>query len=190
MDPKNGLLTKLTNQDRDVTDILKVTPTADHTGVIIYFTATREGKPGERHVYSIEDYNANIYQRGGAGGFYHPNTLGQPKQKPQRHQRKLVEPQCYTCEGLAEGKCLYNRVWLSRNASNYFHECIGPDYPYSVLRSTAKGNDAEASTATATTTTTPLPWMDNKELAAILSNKFLPSTRHELLNKTDYGEHC
>ncbi len=82
----------------------------DESAGRIFFMGTREGVPGERHLYSVSD-------QVGAG----PET-------------------CHTCNlnmPTAGAPCKYSYISLSPDQKNYVQSCSGPEIPEVVVRDTA-----------------------------------------------------
>lgn len=79
----------------------------------IYYMATMEEKPGERHLYRVSDVNSPL----------------------------LRIPECLSClEGdNTTDTCLYNRAHLSPDFAFFVLECLGPDVPRTYLFSTWSG---------------------------------------------------
>lgn len=111
----------------------------DEKNEIVYFMATPELKPGQRHLYKIN---------------LHLNVT----EKPNRIYVTSTQPVCLTCENnhfkfravnnVTEpasnstdadsddeedtgppNNCLYNKVYFSTEYSYYVQECLGPDSP-------------------------------------------------------------
>ncbi|ROT74129.1 Inactive dipeptidyl peptidase 10 [Penaeus vannamei] len=83
----------------------------------IYYMATMEEKPGERHLYRVSDVNSPL----------------------------LRIPECLSClEGdNTTDTCLYNRAHLSPDFAFFVLECLGPDVPRTYLFSTWSGQESE-----------------------------------------------
>ena len=71
-----------------------------------YYISTREGKPGERHIYAITD----------------------------RHHKSPKNITCLTCD--IDPDCLYNDATFSPGYTYYVLECLGPGIPRIELRET------------------------------------------------------
>lgn len=157
----------LTSGHKDVTSILRiVAPDSSRSNnTVIYYMSTREDKPGERHVYSVE-----VTTRKMPLGQYESHLKGS------RLYRGKTNHQCYTCDQIELNQCLYNRVSFSTKASYFVHECLGPEIPYSTLRRMDN-------------LTNSAPWLNNDPLKVSLENKLLPTVRTELINATDYSKY-
>ena len=153
-----------------MTSILKIVQPQDSNQTVIYYMSTREDKPGERHAYSVQVPSKRI-----SSGHYE-SLYGRPRLylgKVKENQR--INERCYTCDQteLSPPACLFNRVQLSRQATYFVHECLGPQIPYSTLRRTDISDFSD-------------PWLNNDILEDSLSKKLLPTVETVIINKTDY----
>lgn len=78
-----------------------------------YYISTREGKPGERHIYAVTD----------------------------KHHRKPKNITCLTCD--IDPDCLYNDATFSTEYTYYVLECLGPGIPRIELRETESNSISE-----------------------------------------------
>lgn len=154
----------LTEGKKDVTSIVRIVETKDGK-TVIYYMSTREGKPGERHAYSVPVPRRKVFEKS------HLYSSAWPEAAQVRSSQR-----CLTCDIPELKSCLYNRMQLSRQATYFVHECLGPEIPYSVLRRT--DNDAFSE-----------PWLNNQALEETLATKLLPTVRTELINRSDYGKY-
>lgn len=177
----------VTSGRKDVTDILRILPSGSDDRTTIHYMATREGAPGQRHYYSVEVatsrksfFGSNKQQHQQAKP---PAYSGWPKEGMGRNSAGSssssssvsFSEQCHTCDQLELKQCLYNRVQLSRAASYYVHECLGPGIPYSTLVERAESDQTNARR----------PWLNNDQLAASLATKLMPTVRTEVFNTTE-----
>lgn len=185
---KTGRANYVTDGERDVTNIIRIVRRPSFNTTLIFYMATREGKPGERHAFSVEVSSRQLMS---SNGHFHVLAQQQQQQQQRRQQANLLHhsfgqqanrsrvvlsrgnDHCYTCDQIELNQCLYNQVQISTEATYYVHQCLGPDIPYSTLRRTDNLTFAE-------------PWLNNRALQSTLENKWLPTVRTELINKTDY----
>lgn len=181
----------LTYAKRDVTKILKIINDIETMGDIIYYMATRENHPGERHAYSVLDLNdqnnhhhhhllhdhRNYYQKGiierhqikTDGSFNHSELLVL--------KSTISKHRCYTCDQIELNQCLYNRVTFSQFGSYYLQECLGPEIPYSTIRKSTQSSSRLNQS-----------WESNGKLYRMLSKKSLPTIKTELIDRN--GRFC
>lgn len=185
----------VTSGRKDVTDILRILPSGSDDRTTIHYMATREGAPGQRHYYSVEVATSRKSFFGSPNKQQHqqqakpPAYSGWPKEGMGRNSAGSssisssssvsFSEQCHTCDQLELKQCLYNRVQLSRAASYYVHECLGPGIPYSTLV------EREESEGDQQTSTSRRPWLNNDQLAASLATKLMPTVRTEVFNTTE-----
>ncbi|XP_050712996.1 inactive dipeptidyl peptidase 10-like isoform X2 [Eriocheir sinensis] len=161
----------ITHGAYEVTEILGW----DQTNNYIYYIATMEEKPGERHLFRTSDVTSPM----------------------------MMMPDCLSCLE-ADNKtdtCLYNRAHFSTDFSYYVLECQGPDVPRAYLFSTAwsnqSGEKVEASGIKGHTAMTKPPrliyTLDNySELRERVEEMALPQTqafRVELEGDDTYTYH-
>ena len=147
-----------------MTSILRIVgPDSIYNNTIIYYVSTREDKPGERHIYSVEVPGRKMSLGQFDSHFKTSNLLYKTK----------TTDMCYTCDQIELNQCLYNSVSLSTKASYFVHQCLGPELPYSTLRRISNLTDIR-------------PWLNNNALKATLENKLLPTVRNELIPASNY----
>jgi len=89
--------------------------TWDYKNKIIYFTATLEDSPGERHLFSVPD-----------NGGEDPQCLTCPKETKKNESSEI---------------CLYTEAHISSSSQAFVQHCLGPGIPFSLVRSLPDNQD-------------------------------------------------
>lgn len=143
--------TKLTDKACDVISISKViTKPEDTKSSILYYMSTEVGKPGERHLMTLETQN-DIKTGQWRVQNNRPFVVSAQRSKNRNMTNFSEDPEC-----------LFNRFAISAGKGSYaIQQCLGPNVPYSKLIDTKTGEQI-------------IQWSNNGALEDLLKDKLVP----------------